>query len=54
MIELLIPLAIVVLVITVGVAIHNGIISRMNAVARAWADVVALCVNLSMSQLILR
>ncbi|WP_159566145.1 LemA family protein [Budvicia diplopodorum] len=40
MIVLLIPLAVIVLAIIIGIAIHNGIISRMNAVARAWADVV--------------
>ncbi len=40
MIEFLIPLAVVALAIIIGIVIHNGIISRMNAVARAWADVV--------------
>lgn len=40
MLEILIPLGIVVLIIVVGIVIYNGIISRMNAVARAWADVV--------------
>ncbi|MCD1125672.1 LemA family protein [Jinshanibacter sp. LJY008] len=40
MLELWIPLGIIVLVIVIGIVIYNGIVSRMNAVARAWADVV--------------
>ncbi|SUB84281.1 LemA family [Pragia fontium] len=40
MLELWIPVGLVALVIIIGIMIYNGIISRMNAVARAWADVV--------------
>lgn len=38
--DLLFPLGIVVLVIISVIVIYNRIVGRMNAVARAWADVV--------------
>ncbi|GKX59676.1 LemA family protein [Leminorella grimontii] len=40
MMEILIPIGVVALVIIAVVVIYNGIVGRMNAVARAWADVV--------------
>ena len=40
MTELIVVLGVILFVVLISIIIYNGIISRMNAVERAWADVI--------------